>query len=202
MDALPEAVDLVDPRAIRALAHPARLAVVSAFYDRGLSLTATAAARLAGTTPSAMSYHLRALERFGIVRRADPGPDGRERPWTRAAADLRIRPPGAADSRAVRGATAAVLSVALDSLRERLLDALDRVHEEELSDETPHVAGFTTATLRVTKHEAVELISSMTALLAPYREETRADVPAGAGRVTLALLAVPEADDDQPDKRS
>lgn len=81
---------LTDPRALRALAHPARQRVVSALYA-GESLTATQAARLCGLSPSAMSYHLRALETWGIVRRGE-SEDGRERPWVSAADDFSIPP--------------------------------------------------------------------------------------------------------------
>ena len=73
-----------DPKALRALAHPARQRVISELFN-GEVLTATEAARLCGITPSAMSYHLRALEQWGIVER-DESTDGRERPW-RATAD-------------------------------------------------------------------------------------------------------------------
>ena len=81
-------VTLSDPVAVRALAHPARLAVIDALYA-GDVLTATQCAQLAGITPSAMSYHLRALEKHGIVLRAEPTGDGRERPWMRAGDVLR-----------------------------------------------------------------------------------------------------------------
>ena len=63
-------VELTDPKAIRALAHPARLAVIEELYA-GRELTATECAEIAGLSPSAMSYHLRSLEKAGIVERAD-----------------------------------------------------------------------------------------------------------------------------------
>ena len=49
-----------DPQIMRALAHPARLAVLDQLADGGTA-TATECARTAGLSPSAMSYHLRAL---------------------------------------------------------------------------------------------------------------------------------------------
>lgn len=82
-------VTIEDPRAIRALAHEVRQQVIEELYD-GEVLTATQAARLCGITPSAMSYHLRALEKWGIVRRDDPSVDGRERPWRAAGDSLTI----------------------------------------------------------------------------------------------------------------
>ena len=63
-------VVITDPRAIRALAHPARQRIIDELYS-GRVLTATECAELAGLTPSATSYHLRALERWGIVERAE-----------------------------------------------------------------------------------------------------------------------------------
>ena len=75
-------VVLSDPRALRALAHPARLTVVDELYQ-GTERTASELADLTGLTPSAMSYHLRALERWGVVKRAEPGAtraSGRGRP--------------------------------------------------------------------------------------------------------------------------
>ena len=71
---------LSDPRAIRALAHPARLAIIEALF-LGDELTATECASLTGLSPSATSYHLKALERWGIVEAGRPRIDGRDRPW-------------------------------------------------------------------------------------------------------------------------
>lgn len=76
-------VRLEDSGALRALAHPARLLVVDELYQ-GLERTASELAEITGLTPSAMSYHLRALERWGIVERGDTREDGRERPWRAA----------------------------------------------------------------------------------------------------------------------
>src|SRR5947209_18875852 len=70
---------LRDPRALRALAHPARLAILERLNSEGPA-TATECAELAGLSPSACSYHLRALSRWGLVEAAD-GADRRERRW-------------------------------------------------------------------------------------------------------------------------
>src|SRR5665647_47158 len=80
---------LTDPRAIRAIAHEARQQVIDELYS-GSVLTATEAARICGLSPSAMSYHLRALEKWGIVVRDDPSSDGRERPWRAPARSLSL----------------------------------------------------------------------------------------------------------------
>jgi hypothetical protein len=74
-------VTLTDPQAMRALAHPARMAIWGHLALNGPS-TATSCADVAGLSPSACSYHLRALARYGIVEEdPDSAADGRQRPW-------------------------------------------------------------------------------------------------------------------------
>ncbi|HEX9228601.1 MAG TPA: winged helix-turn-helix domain-containing protein, partial [Arthrobacter sp.] len=72
-------VEITDPKAIRALAHAARLEVISELYSTQVSRTATELAAQTGLTPSAMSYHLRALQKWGIVVPAATAGDARER---------------------------------------------------------------------------------------------------------------------------
>ena len=74
-------VRLTDPKMMRALAHPARIAIWLHIGLRGPA-TATECAEVAGLSPSACSYHLRTLARYGFVEedRASAA-DGRERPW-------------------------------------------------------------------------------------------------------------------------
>src|SRR5580692_1100658 len=74
-------VRLTDPKMMRALAHPARIAIWSHIALRG-SVTATECAEVAGLSPSACSYHLRTLAKYGFIEedRASAA-NGRERPW-------------------------------------------------------------------------------------------------------------------------
>src|ERR1700722_14273207 len=72
---------LTDPRMMRALEHQARIAIWSHLGLRGPA-TATECAEIAGLSPSACSYHLRTLARYGFVEEARASAaDGRERPW-------------------------------------------------------------------------------------------------------------------------
>ena|SRR5579863_2439561 len=81
-----------DPRHIRALAHPARLAIIDALAA-GDELTATQCAELTGLSPSATAYHLKLLERYGFAETAPPRPDRRERPVARHGRSRRYRTP-------------------------------------------------------------------------------------------------------------
>jgi DNA-binding transcriptional ArsR family regulator len=73
-------IELRDPGAFRALAHPRRIALLGLLRIEG-PLTATqAAALLPGESSGSCSYHLRQLARYGLVEEA-PGGKGRQRPW-------------------------------------------------------------------------------------------------------------------------
>jgi DNA-binding transcriptional ArsR family regulator len=70
---------ITDPRTIRALAHPVRLALLEALLREG-ELTATRAAELLDESPGNMSWHLQTLAKYGYIEEAGGG-KGRSRPW-------------------------------------------------------------------------------------------------------------------------
>jgi predicted transcriptional regulator len=75
-----EPVKLTDARAMRAVAHPVRMALIELFgYHE--TLTATQASELLGESPANCAFHLRTLAKYGFIREAGGG-KGRERPWT------------------------------------------------------------------------------------------------------------------------
>src|SRR5207237_8415689 len=73
-------LELTDPGALRAIANPTRLRILSRLRLRGPA-TATECSEAVGESPSSCSYHLRQLARFGFVEEEGEGPDGRERRW-------------------------------------------------------------------------------------------------------------------------
>ena len=97
-------MEITDPKAIRALAHAARLEVISELYSTQVSRTATELAAQTGLTPSAMSYHLRALQKWGIVVPAATAGDARERRWKAAGTDFTIHSGGGVASPEIRRA--------------------------------------------------------------------------------------------------
>ena len=80
-----ERVDITDPERMKALAHPARMAVFDFLATRRVQgadgATATEIAEVAGMTPSAMSYHLRTLAKADFIEEAPSRGDARERLW-------------------------------------------------------------------------------------------------------------------------
>src|SRR5260370_30464032 len=78
-DAAQSVKRLTDPRALRALAHPIRLALLGMLRSEGL-LTATRAGELLGESSASCSFHLRQLAKYGLVEEARGG-QGRQPPW-------------------------------------------------------------------------------------------------------------------------
>jgi DNA-binding transcriptional ArsR family regulator len=75
----PELRELNDPKSMRALTHPVRLALLEVLALEG-PLTATQAGELIGESPTTCSFHFRQLAKYGFVEEAGGGP-GRQRPW-------------------------------------------------------------------------------------------------------------------------
>src|SRR5271155_445912 len=80
--------ELTDPKTLRALTHPVRLALLEALTLEG-PLTATAAGELIGESPTTCSFHFRQLAKYGFVEEAVTGP-GRLRPWKIANVGMRF----------------------------------------------------------------------------------------------------------------
>ena len=179
-------VELTDPRAIRALAHAARLAVIEELYS-GRELTATECAAVAGVSPSTMSYHLRSLEKAGIVERAEPSTDGRERPWRKAGTYLKI---DAGDSTMAVAASAALTH----SLLARVSDQLDEwtARRGAESKRWHDVGGVTSGQVWVLPEEMEELQQHLIDLFAKYRARaTSGERPAKSRRVRVGLVVAP-----------
>jgi DNA-binding transcriptional ArsR family regulator len=178
-------VKLDDPGALKALAHPARLAVVDELYQ-GHERTASELAELTGLSPSAMSYHLRALERWGIVEHGAEREDGRERPWRAAGRTLSLDPEtisaGAAD---VVGATT------LQHLRDlfRRWAAVEPSETKSWRD----VTGMSRGYLWLTEEEATELAADLRAVMKKHTGDRDAEHhPDGTRRVFMLVAIVPE----------
>lgn len=189
-------VKLTDPRAIRALAHPARLAVIDELYT-GRELTATECAEIAGLSPSAMSYHLRSLEKAGIVERAESTGDNRERPWRAAGSYLQVDSTtgGAGELAASSALNATVLGRTVELfdkyMGRRSAESLEWLNAVEASY----------GQLWLTPEEATEIGAQFLAVVEKYRgrKADTAKRPPRARRMRLAVLLFPS---DPPEASS
>jgi DNA-binding transcriptional ArsR family regulator len=72
-------MDITDPKAMRALAHPLRIRLLEVVATHG-PITAARASGYVDESPSNCSFHLRTLAQHGYIERAS-GATGRDRPW-------------------------------------------------------------------------------------------------------------------------
>ncbi len=72
-------IEIVDPAAMRALAHPLKWTLMDVLLVEGPA-TSTRCAELVGESQANCSFHLRQLARYGLVEEA-PSTSKRERPW-------------------------------------------------------------------------------------------------------------------------
>jgi predicted ArsR family transcriptional regulator len=112
--------NLTDPKAMRALAHPVRLALIEILHTTGGTLTATQASEMLGESPANCAFHLRTLAKYGFVQEAGGG-RGRERPWTAAQRSINIMPYSQKDEQAKLAARTLG-----EMWRERWLDRIRR----------------------------------------------------------------------------
>jgi DNA-binding transcriptional ArsR family regulator len=183
-------VEITDPKAIRALAHAARLEVISELYSTQVSRTATELASQTGLTPSAMSYHLRALQKWGIVEPAATAGDARERRWKAAGTDFTIKSGGGPASPEF-----AVLDLELDAFRRRV-NAYAKARDERLkngeSPEASSVVMLSTALLYLTPAQRSELTAKIFGMLKDYELEDPDKVPEGAERTATMWSMIPD----------
>jgi DNA-binding transcriptional ArsR family regulator len=179
-------VHLRDAREIRALAHPARMAIIDALSS-GDELTATECAALTGLSPSATAYHLKLLQRYDFAEPAPARSDGRERPWRatdrRRSFDLETSTPASA------AASAAVALAFLDSSRAIAEQFMATEHEEP--GEWRDVAALANTDLWLTAEETRAVTAALSAVVAPYRDRTLGARPDGTRRVRVTNMVVP-----------
>ncbi len=180
-------MEITDPKAIRALAHAARLEVISELYSSQVSRTATELAAQTGLTPSAMSYHLRALRKWGIVVPAPTAGDARERRWKAAGTDFAINSGG--------GAASPVIDLELDAFRRRAA-AYARTRDERRRSgapgEAPTAVVLASELLYLTREQQADLTRRMFALLSEYELGDPHRIPEGAERMAAMWSLIPD----------
>jgi predicted transcriptional regulator len=155
---------LTDPKAMRAMAHPVRLALMQALNDAG-SLTATEAAERVGESPSNCSFHLRQLAKYGWVEEA-PGGTGRQRPWRAVSTGFQMTDVHEDPETAM--AAGALARVITDRWLERAREGMER--RQYVPEEWRRVTGTDEMTLYVTPDEMKALNEELLAVLDRYRE--------------------------------
>jgi DNA-binding transcriptional ArsR family regulator len=153
---------VTDSDALKALAHPVRLALLETLVTEG-PMTATQAAQRVGSSPSNCSWHLRKLAEHGFVREAR-GHAGRNRPWQAVSQGLDWGEP---DDTAADPTDRIAAEALTDLLVER---EVQRLRAAQASRDTEpaawqEVTGLLSSMLWLTAEEAADLRRRLTDLL-------------------------------------
>lgn len=189
-------VQITDPRALRALAHPIRLDLIGLLRQGG-PLTATQAGERIGESPASCSFHLRQLAKYGLVEEAGGG-HGRERPWRATAISTEWAARASDDETDAAGAM--LSRVVVERYFESALGWLDRQASED--SEWVDAAAISDALVYMTAEELREVDQGIRALLDPYlkRLEAREPPAKGSRPVSVIALAFPLPEEAQGDR--
>lgn len=188
-------IELTDPRSLRALAHPTRLALVGLLRRHG-SLTATEAGRLLGLNSGNASFHLRQLAKYGLVE--EVARPGRQKPWRATAQSTSW--PSVASEPEMAAAVHTLGNAVVELYSTLMLRWLKHRVDEPL--EWQRAAWFGDMLLHMTAEELTELEAQVQRLVAPYEQRVfePEQRPEGSRLVTLLHVALPR-DDTSPEDR-
>ena len=181
----------LQPQAMRALAHPVRLAILGRLQRHGPS-TASRLSPDVGATPSVTSWHLRHLASFGLVRDSAVGEDGRERWWESAGRGFRFAPPTDPDDLEGQEAYRALAEQMFLRAHELPLTWLRDV-EPGLPPGWRQLSGLSNTRVVVGRAELERIERGIEELLAPYVRRAPDDAPRGGRSVRLMRYVMPEA---------
>ncbi|MDA8285349.1 MAG: helix-turn-helix domain-containing protein [Actinomycetota bacterium] len=183
--------DVDDPRALRALAHPVRLALLEVLTVHGPQ-TATEAGGRIGESATTCSFHLRQLAKYRFVEEAGGG-QGRSRPWRMTTIGMRFaNPPDDPDDPEAEDASHALVQLRHD----RQLGRLRAWHETQ-GDHPPRwrrAAPSGNYLFWLTVEELEQLSADLEALLLDRFTDRLTDPskrPPGAAPVELVVYGYP-----------
>ncbi|MFF7334803.1 helix-turn-helix domain-containing protein [Streptomyces sp. NPDC008150] len=186
-------IEITDPKAMRALAHPVRLAILERLQRHGPA-TATQLSPDVGATPSVTSWHLRHLAGFGLVRDAERGEDRRERRWEAVARGFRLDMPQDGEGMSAARALSRQMFARTAGVPQRW----ETETEPELSPEWRRLAGVANTGVVVTADELAAIEDAFERVIAPFVTRDPSDRPSDARTVRLLRYYLPEGEGRQP----
>ncbi len=182
--------ELADPKAIRALTHPVRIALIEALLADG-AMTATQVGEQIGESPTTCSFHLRQLSKYGFVEEAGGG-RGRARPWRMTSTGVELA--SSYDDPGTQVAARVLMRMIRDRQLARYRTWLET--RESYPRAWQGAAGDVEYLAYVTAGELRQLKEDLQVLLAARFAGRLADPsarPPGAAPVELLLFAYPTA---------
>jgi DNA-binding transcriptional ArsR family regulator len=187
---------LTDPLAMRAVAHPVRIALLDALASEG-PLTATQAGQAIGESPTTCSFHLRQLAKYGFIEETGDG-QGRQRPWRLSHRGFRYS--DVQSDREARLAAGTLTRVLQDWYIDRLEEGMDL--RRDYPAEWQKVTGLTQSLLRVTPEQMRAIDEEITEILRRHQASavSRGQREPGSEAIEVLLFAYPRPPRRRPEQ--
>ncbi|MCW2678749.1 MAG: hypothetical protein JWM62_150 [Frankiales bacterium] len=182
-----DVLHVTDPQVLRALAHPLRGRLLGLLRLDGPSTSSRLGERV-GQSSGVTSYHLRQLERFGLVAELPEQGTRRERWWQAQHLVTDWEPDQLVDQPGGREAN--------EQMQRMQVEVLGRELRAWLSTEQPRewaaVAGLSDYVLHLTPQQTRELLAELYAVLDRWAADHRASRD-GTALVNVCTAAFPRA---------
>jgi len=187
-------VRVLDTGALKALAHPLRIAIYDILSQFGPQTASSLAVQL-GESSGSTSYHLRALARHDLIREVPDRGTARERWWERPIGGVSFANPDAMRTPSGRAATQVVMSEFFERRNRQLRHYLDTDFVVE-SEPWREAAMISTATARLTATQLRELSERIGALIDETVDHYRNQQGEGVRTVSMRadLFPIDEGD--------
>lgn len=183
---------VLDLAALKALGHPLRAQILDALSGYGPA-TASMLAERFDESSGALSYHLRQLEKHGLVREDTERGVGRERWWMRVPRPISLDATSFEPDSAERMASRLVVTEWQRTRHERLQQFLAEGFQR-LEPEWIEKSGVATANVQLTLEQLAELNRRLEKVLDDYLGKYRNQRAAGARPVQIHIDVFPLVD--------
>ncbi|MCU1417882.1 MAG: hypothetical protein JWP32_2056 [Schumannella sp.] len=180
----------LESEALRALAHPLRIRILDELSMFG-PLTASGLGERFGESSGATSYHLRQLEKVGLVTEDTGRGNARERWWMRTPGPISIPDPTEFPAGSAERLASRLASDEFMRGRELAFREFMAAEEGAVPDEWAQLAVSDTINIRLTPEQMKELLNDIDVVLWKYLDAYKATPSPGARPVQLQLNAFP-----------
>lgn len=186
----PQHGPMLGPEALKALAHPLRIRILDELSMYG-PLTASGLGERLGESSGATSYHLRQLEKHGLVREVADRGTARERWWERRPGSISTPEPHEFPA----GSAERLASQLIENEWNRSREATFHEYVDEganvFGPEWLGVATADTINLRLTPDQLHGLVEELDVVLWKYIDEYKTTPSEGSRPVQIQLNAFP-----------
>lgn len=183
--------------ALKALAHPLRVRILDELSMFG-PLTASGLGERLGESSGATSYHLRQLEKHGLVREDTTKGNARERWWERRPGSITTPEAREFAAGSAERLAAQLVEDEWNRGREANFHEFIREGEQVFGDEWLDVASADTINLRLTADQLHQLVQDIDVVLWKYIDAYKKTPTPGSRPVQLQLNAFPLVRGEMP----